>query len=76
MGLPTCLASAQGMTVDSVTARVAGGNAVVPARAAMTAAETADFHWHLARADRERRVQGGGAPRHWRWRVRTTARLI
>ncbi|KAK9905885.1 hypothetical protein WJX75_008118 [Coccomyxa subellipsoidea] len=48
--------------------RLIGGNAVVPARAAMTAAETADFHWHLARADRERRVQGGGAPRHWRWR--------
>ncbi len=42
----------------------------MPARAAMAAAETADFHWHLARADRERRLQGGGAPRHWRWRVR------
>lgn len=35
----------------------------------MSASETADFHWHLARADRERRAKGGGAPRHWRWRV-------
>ena len=32
--------------------------------------EAADFHWHIARADRERRLQGNiGYPRHWRWRV-------
>ncbi|BDA47584.1 probable pheophytinase, chloroplastic at C-terminar half [Coccomyxa sp. Obi] len=56
------------MAASTPLSRLIGGNAAVPARAAMTAAETADFHWHLARADRERRAKGGGAPRHWRWR--------
>ena len=44
----------------------------MPARAAVAAAESADFHWHLARADRERRRMGWrteGAPQHWRWRA-------
>ena len=43
----------------------------MPVRSAVAAAESADFHWHLARADRDRCLQGGsGAPQHWRWRVR------
>ncbi len=54
----------------------AGGGAAVPARAAIAAAEAADFHWHLARADRERSLQGGGAPQHWRWRVSVIVNLL
>ncbi|KAK9810106.1 hypothetical protein WJX72_004967 [[Myrmecia] bisecta] len=38
------------------------------ARAAAAAAKAADFHWHLATADRFRDTKTGGAPRHWRWR--------
>ena len=48
-----------------------GRKALRPARAAVAAAEAADFHWHIALADRARRMQGStGFPRHWRWRVR------
>ena len=47
-----------------------GSKVLIPAKAAIAAAEAADFHWHIARADRERRLQGDiGFPRHWRWRV-------
>ena len=46
------------------------GDAALPARAAATAAEAGDFHWHLARFDRGRDTRCGSAPRHWRWRVR------
>ncbi|CAK0783042.1 hypothetical protein CVIRNUC_006237 [Coccomyxa viridis] len=46
-----------------------GRKALRPARAAVTAAEAADFHWHIALADRARCMQGNtGFPRHWRWR--------
>lgn len=48
-----------------------GRKALIPAKGAVAAAEAGDFHWHIARADRERRLQGStGFPRHWRWRVR------
>lgn len=48
-----------------------GRKGLVPAKAAVAAAESSDFHWHIARADRERRMQGNtGFLRHWRWRVR------
>ncbi len=54
---------------------LAGRKALIPAKAAIAAAEAADFHWHIARADRERRLQGNtGYPRHWRWRVRALQR--
>ena len=40
------------------------------AQSAAVTAEAADFHWHIARADRIRDTRTGTAPRHWRWRVR------
>ena len=46
-----------------------------PARSAAAAAESADWHWHVARGDRLRDTKTGAAPRHWRWRVRFGARL-
>lgn len=39
------------------------------AQSAAVTAEAADFHWHIALADRIRDTRTGTAPRHWRWRV-------